>query len=272
MQFVSTRGQAPALGFSDAVLAGLAADGGLYVPASWPQIGADEIAAARAQLFHQLPEPAVGLDGAHGRGAAALVNGKAPAPGAERQQRLELPRLDIGPAALEPLVADAEIVEFLAEAARLVDAVVVEEIAGAGGGVAVVDAAELEDEAVIVELGAAASDPKAYVWFEVTGSTKYEFGLVDHALEVRAGSSSNPDLLVEFPYDPDAHRFLRIQSVSRAIEWAVSASGSTWETLHAVPVGDGEPAVNHRAAFGLGTRIDLARGAEASLERFLLCK
>ena len=44
MQFVSTRGQAPALGFSDAVLAGLAADGGLYVPASWPQLSHDEIA------------------------------------------------------------------------------------------------------------------------------------------------------------------------------------------------------------------------------------
>ncbi|MFD1252925.1 Threonine synthase [Devosia equisanguinis] len=44
MQFVSTRGKAPALGFSDAVLAGLAADGGLYVPASWPQVSADEIA------------------------------------------------------------------------------------------------------------------------------------------------------------------------------------------------------------------------------------
>jgi threonine synthase len=44
MQFVSTRGQAPALGFSDAVLAGLAADGGLYVPASWPQLSAEEIA------------------------------------------------------------------------------------------------------------------------------------------------------------------------------------------------------------------------------------
>jgi threonine synthase len=44
MQFVSTRGQAPALGFSDAVLAGLAADGGLYVPASWPQIRPQEIA------------------------------------------------------------------------------------------------------------------------------------------------------------------------------------------------------------------------------------
>ncbi|NMA97765.1 MAG: threonine synthase [Phyllobacteriaceae bacterium] len=44
MQFVSTRGQAPALGFSDAVLAGLAADGGLYVPAIWPQVSAEEIA------------------------------------------------------------------------------------------------------------------------------------------------------------------------------------------------------------------------------------
>jgi len=45
MQFVSTRGQAPVLGFSDAVLAGLASDGGLYVPQSWPQVTPDEIAA-----------------------------------------------------------------------------------------------------------------------------------------------------------------------------------------------------------------------------------
>ncbi len=44
MQFVSTRGQAPALGFSDAVLAGLAADGGLYVPQTWPQFSPEEIA------------------------------------------------------------------------------------------------------------------------------------------------------------------------------------------------------------------------------------
>ena len=44
MQFVSTRGQAPVLGFSDAVLAGLAADGGLYVPKTWPQISTEEIA------------------------------------------------------------------------------------------------------------------------------------------------------------------------------------------------------------------------------------
>jgi threonine synthase len=44
MQFVSTRGQAPVLGFSDAVLAGLASDGGLYVPQTWPQLSAAEIA------------------------------------------------------------------------------------------------------------------------------------------------------------------------------------------------------------------------------------
>jgi threonine synthase len=36
MKYVSTRGAAPVLGFSDVVLAGLATDGGLYVPESWP--------------------------------------------------------------------------------------------------------------------------------------------------------------------------------------------------------------------------------------------
>ncbi|OAM73923.1 threonine synthase [Devosia elaeis] len=54
MQFVSTRGQAPALGFSDAVLAGLAADGGLYVPATWPQISADEIAGFAGKPYAEI--------------------------------------------------------------------------------------------------------------------------------------------------------------------------------------------------------------------------
>ncbi len=49
MRYVSTRGEAPALGFSDAVLAGLARDGGLYVPREWPQFSAAEIRAMRAQ-------------------------------------------------------------------------------------------------------------------------------------------------------------------------------------------------------------------------------
>jgi len=44
MHFVSTRGQAPALSFSDAILAGLARDGGLYVPQTWPQLDSATIA------------------------------------------------------------------------------------------------------------------------------------------------------------------------------------------------------------------------------------
>ena len=44
MQFVSTRGQAPAVTFSDAILNGLAPDGGLYLPEFWPAIDAAGIA------------------------------------------------------------------------------------------------------------------------------------------------------------------------------------------------------------------------------------
>lgn len=40
MKYVSTRGSAPVLGFSDVVLAGLATDGGLYVPEVWPTLPA----------------------------------------------------------------------------------------------------------------------------------------------------------------------------------------------------------------------------------------
>ncbi|HWU56337.1 MAG TPA: hypothetical protein VN175_12595, partial [Rhizomicrobium sp.] len=40
MQFVSTRGMAPPTSFSDVLLAGLAPDGGLYLPESWPQVTA----------------------------------------------------------------------------------------------------------------------------------------------------------------------------------------------------------------------------------------
>ena len=44
MRYLSTRGRAPALGFCDVLLAGLAGDGGLYVPATWPQFTTDAIA------------------------------------------------------------------------------------------------------------------------------------------------------------------------------------------------------------------------------------
>jgi len=44
LRYVSTRGRAPALGFDDVLLAGLAVDGGLYVPEAWPQLSAAEFA------------------------------------------------------------------------------------------------------------------------------------------------------------------------------------------------------------------------------------
>ncbi len=38
MRYISTRGNAPTLGFNDVLLVGLASDGGLYVPESWPTL------------------------------------------------------------------------------------------------------------------------------------------------------------------------------------------------------------------------------------------
>jgi threonine synthase len=44
VHYVSTRGEAPTLGFAEAMLAGLARDGGLYVPTTWPRLDAETIA------------------------------------------------------------------------------------------------------------------------------------------------------------------------------------------------------------------------------------
>ena len=42
MRYVSTRGEAPVLGFDEVLLSGLARDGGLYVPETWPKFSAAE--------------------------------------------------------------------------------------------------------------------------------------------------------------------------------------------------------------------------------------
>ncbi|MBY6218268.1 threonine synthase [Qipengyuania aquimaris] len=64
MRYVSTRGEAPSLDFAEVTLAGLASDGGLYVPEEWPQFSLDEIAAMRglpyAELAARVMEPFVG--------------------------------------------------------------------------------------------------------------------------------------------------------------------------------------------------------------------
>ena len=54
MRYVSTRGQSPAVGFTDTLLAGLAPDGGLYIPESWPSFTADQIAAFAGKPYAQV--------------------------------------------------------------------------------------------------------------------------------------------------------------------------------------------------------------------------
>lgn len=43
VQYISTRGKASKLDFDEVLLAGLASDGGLYLPESWPQFDAASI-------------------------------------------------------------------------------------------------------------------------------------------------------------------------------------------------------------------------------------
>ncbi|NCU81052.1 MAG: threonine synthase, partial [Acidimicrobiia bacterium] len=71
MQYISTRGQAPTIGFCDVLLAGLARDGGLYVPETWPKLigltGGASVASTKnsaavsyAQRAAQIMSPFVG--------------------------------------------------------------------------------------------------------------------------------------------------------------------------------------------------------------------
>lgn len=64
MKYVSTRGEAPVLAFDDVLLAGLAEDGGLYVPEEWPQFSADDLTAmagmSYAEIAFQVIRPFVG--------------------------------------------------------------------------------------------------------------------------------------------------------------------------------------------------------------------
>ncbi len=54
MQYISTRGEAPKLGFSDALLTGLARDGGLYVPEEWPQLTKRDIRKLRGKSYQDI--------------------------------------------------------------------------------------------------------------------------------------------------------------------------------------------------------------------------
>ncbi|EYD71161.1 threonine synthase [Limimaricola hongkongensis] len=54
MRYVSTRGQAPSLSFEEAMLTGLARDGGLYVPETVPMFDRGQIAAMAGQPYEEV--------------------------------------------------------------------------------------------------------------------------------------------------------------------------------------------------------------------------
>ena len=54
MHYISTRGQAPVLSFEEAMLTGLARDGGLYVPQTVPQLSAGDIAALAGRSYEEV--------------------------------------------------------------------------------------------------------------------------------------------------------------------------------------------------------------------------
>ena len=61
MRYVSTRGRAPELGFNDVLLAGLATDGGLYVPTEYPSLPPLPVG-DYAALAHAIITPYIGTE------------------------------------------------------------------------------------------------------------------------------------------------------------------------------------------------------------------
>lgn len=66
MKFISTRGQSPALSFTEVLLSGTAPDGGLYLPEIWPQFSDDDFAAMVGKSYVEIAQafitPFVGDD------------------------------------------------------------------------------------------------------------------------------------------------------------------------------------------------------------------
>ncbi|MDB5414516.1 MAG: threonine synthase [Rubritepida sp.] len=87
MRYVSTRGEAAPRGFEDVLLAGLAEDGGLFMPESWPVLSPDEWRALRglpyaelsARLIHRFTGDALTFDELHGFTTEAYASFRHPA-------------------------------------------------------------------------------------------------------------------------------------------------------------------------------------------------
>ncbi|HEY1415407.1 MAG TPA: pyridoxal-phosphate dependent enzyme, partial [Caulobacteraceae bacterium] len=61
MRFISTRGRAEPVGFVDALLAGLAEDGGLYAPVAWPHLQPETIAGFAGRPYAEVAAEILGL-------------------------------------------------------------------------------------------------------------------------------------------------------------------------------------------------------------------
>ena len=80
MRFVSTRGGDGADSIDEALVAGIAADGGLYLPETWPAFAPAELAALRdrpyAEIAVRVLKPLVGGAIVIGRPEPAAAGGK----------------------------------------------------------------------------------------------------------------------------------------------------------------------------------------------------
>ena len=78
-QYISTRGEAPELGFEDVVLAGLARDGGLYVPKQWPTLSPEKIASFAGKPYHEVAVEVIEpfTDGTISRAELEKISGEA---------------------------------------------------------------------------------------------------------------------------------------------------------------------------------------------------
>jgi threonine synthase len=56
VKYISTRGEAPALSFTDTLMAGLANDGGLYLPETYPQLSKEEISGFAKSTYAEVAE------------------------------------------------------------------------------------------------------------------------------------------------------------------------------------------------------------------------
>jgi threonine synthase len=72
MRYISTRGNAPELDFADVLLAGLAEDGGLYVPAAWPHLSPADLRGLRGLPYAEVAARVLALFAGESVGFDAL--------------------------------------------------------------------------------------------------------------------------------------------------------------------------------------------------------